>query len=72
MIDHDAIARAGHHPQYQRKTADGTIDHHHFVCAGRQPACGIASGNGVAQSRQAELIVTGQRKMLGDCGERPV
>ena len=70
MIDHDAIPRAGHHPQDQRKTADRAIDHHHLVCPGRKPPRGIACGDGFPQRRQPKLIVTRKREMLRNGRER--
>jgi hypothetical protein len=70
VIDHDAISRPGHHPQYQRKAADGAIDHHHFVCAGGKAPRGIARSDGLPQRRQPKLIVTRQREVLGNGRER--
>ena len=70
MVDDDAIAWPGHHAQYQRKAADGTINDHHFVCPRWQPARGIARGNGFPQRGQPELVIARQRKVLGNRRQR--
>ncbi len=70
VIDHHAIPRPGHHPQYQRKPADGTVDHHHLVCPGGKTPRGIACGNSLAQRRQPKLIVARQREVLGNGRKR--